>query len=81
MGVITYEHDFYMDENEEWRTKSRNLLLSKGYIMIASNISPDKNSPYEDWWINKKYLSIYNKNIITDTDKDSLFAKNYMING
>ena len=80
-GVITYEHDFYMDENEEWRTKSRNLLLSKGYIMIASNISPDKNSPYEDWWINKKYLSIYNKNIITDTDKDSLFAKNYMING
>ena len=80
-GVITYEHDFYMDENEEWRTKSRNLLLSKGYIMIASNISPDKNSPYEDWWVNKKYLSIYNKNIITDTDKDSLFAKNYMING
>ena len=35
--------------------------------MIASNISPDKNSPYEDWWVNKKYLSKFNKNIITDT--------------
>jgi len=80
-GVITYEHDFYIDENEEWRTKSRDLLLSKGYTIIASNISPDKNSPYEDWWINKKYLSKFNKNIITDTDKDSLFAKDYMING
>ena len=80
-GVITYEHDFYMGENEEWRTKSRNLLLSKGYIMVASNISPDENSPYEDWWINKKYHNTLNKNIIIDTNKNSLFAKNYMING
>ena len=40
-----------------------------------------KNSPYEDWWVNKKYLNKFNKNIITDIDKESLFVEDYMING
>ena len=80
-GVITYEHDFYIDKNSEWRIKSRELLLNKGYILIAANISPNKNSPYEDWWVNKKYLNKFNKNIITDIDKESLFVEDYMING
>ena len=80
-GVITYEHDYYTDNNEEWRGKSRALLLSKGYMMIASNISPDRNSPYEDWWINKKYVKDYNKNIIADLDQKVLYAKDYMLNG
>jgi len=80
-GVITYEHDYYTDNNEEWRGKSRALLLSKGYIMMASNISPDRNSPYEDWWINKKYIKDYNKNIIANLDQKVLYAKDYMLNG
>ena len=78
-GVITYEHDYY-DKEDEYREKSRELLLNKGYMLIAGNISPDNNSPYEDWWINKKYIKNYNSNILANIDKEVLFVKDYMLN-
>ena len=52
-GVITYEHDYYNDITGSFRKKSRDYLNSKGYLLIAGNISPHKdNNPFEDWWIN-----------------------------
>ena len=74
-GVITYEHDYYCDTSKSFREKSRELLKSKGYILVAGNISPDKNSPYEDWYINPKYV----KNYTLDVDKRVLFATDYML--
>ena len=49
-------------------------------MLIAGNISPDNNSPYEDWWINKKYIKNYNSNILANIDKEVLFVKDYMLN-
>jgi hypothetical protein len=77
-GVITYEHDFYIDKDETNRKESRKILQEAGYKLIAANISPDTNSPYEDWYINPKYIK---EDIATDIDKEVLFAKDYMING
>lgn len=77
-GVITYEHDFYIDKNEINREESRKILQNAGYKLIAANISPDTNSPYEDWYINPKYVK---ENITINIDKEILFAKDYMING
>jgi hypothetical protein len=77
-GVITYEHDFYIDKNEINREESRKILQNAGYKLIAANISPDTNSPYEDWYINPKYVK---ENITINIDKEVLFAKDYMING
>jgi hypothetical protein len=77
-GVITYEHDFYTDEDETCRKESREILQNAGYVLIAANISPDKNSPYEDWYINPKYVK---GSIIKDNENKILFAKDYMING
>ena len=77
-GVITYEHDFYIDEDETCRKESREILQNAGYTLIAANISPDKNSPYEDWYINPKYVKEYK---LKEIKKEILFAKDYMING
>ena len=77
-GVITYEHDFYIDKDETCRKESREILQNAGYILVASNISPDKNSPYEDWYINPKYVKGYKNE---EKFKKILFAKDYMING
>jgi len=77
-GVITYEHDFYIDMDETCRKESRKILQDAGYVLIAANISPDKNSPYEDWYINPKYVKEYKRKEI---DKKILFAKDYMIDG
>ena len=50
-GVITYEHDHYVDVTKECRRKSREYLKSKGYTLVVSDISPDGESTFEDWWV------------------------------
>ena len=72
-NVITYEHDYYVD-NSKYRSKSREFLKEKNYILIASNISPDNHSPFEDWYVHKNY---YN-NSISNNDQGVLCAKDYV---
>ena len=50
-AVITFEHDYYFEENSDVRRKSRKYLESHGYELIASNIALDNHNPYEDWWV------------------------------
>jgi hypothetical protein len=49
--VITFEHDYYADASRKFRTLSRKFLKSQGYLLVVSNISPNENSPFEDWWV------------------------------
>ena len=50
-AVITYEHDFFVDMTETYRTKSRNYLKMMGYELVVSNASQNENTPFEDWWV------------------------------
>lgn len=50
-SIITYEHDFYADETETFKEKSRKYLKSKGYELLISNVSPNDWKDYEDWWV------------------------------
>lgn len=50
-AVITYEHDYYCDETKSYRDLSRDYLSSKGYVLVAPNMSPDDHRSYEDWWV------------------------------
>lgn len=54
--VITFEHDYYADEHKKYRGMSRQHLYSKGYVLIAGNVSPDGKCPFEDWWVNPDYI-------------------------
>ena len=56
-GVITFEHDHYVDPTRKIRNKSRNLLESHGYILAVGNVSPDENSPFEDWWVHPQVIT------------------------
>lgn len=49
--VITYEHDYYADFTRTYRDKSREFLKSKGYVMVANDLSPDGVNTFEDWWV------------------------------
>ena len=49
--VITYEHDFYIDDTKSYKEKSRELLKSKGYVLVVDEVSPDGKSSFEDWWV------------------------------
>jgi hypothetical protein len=56
-AVITYEHDYYVDVTRSYREKSREFLKSKGYILIANDISPEGTSNFEDWWVHPDLVS------------------------
>lgn len=50
-AVITFEHDNFCDDNKEIKERSRKYLQSLGYVMVVNNISEDRYSDYEDWWV------------------------------
>ena len=56
-ATITYEHDYYADETKSYRDKSRKYLQEQGYELVVTNISADKNSSYEDWWVHPDLVS------------------------
>jgi hypothetical protein len=62
--IMTFEHDFYAGGNES-KTKSYDILSSKGYIRLCDDVKApngslglwDDTNYFEDWWINPKYFS------------------------
>ena len=79
-AVITFEHDYYHDQDSGIREKSRKYLESFGYKMIVNDIAPDKFSNYEDWWVHPDLVDerIINKMInLSDITKR---CDDYMLN-
>jgi tetratricopeptide (TPR) repeat protein len=72
-GVITYEHDYYIDITRSYRDKSRQYLSRLGYKLAVANVSPNENCPFEDWWIHPNLVDINKiyKLICTDIDEIS----------
>ena len=54
--VITMEHDSYQGFDESEKIPQRKFLKEKGYLLLCSDIYLTKGNPFEDWWINPKYL-------------------------
>jgi len=77
--VITYEHDHYADETSSYRDKLRKYLESKGYKLVVSNISPDDNSPFEDWWVHPDLVDLDTINKLSSIDEETKNAEVYML--
>lgn len=54
--VITYEHDSYIDSTFSFKEKSRKYLISKGYLLVANDISPNEFATFEDWWVHPQLV-------------------------
>lgn len=72
-AVITYEHDYHVDETKQFRSKSRILLKSKGYELVVSDIAPNDTDTFEDWWV---YPSLVNRNNVKLLKNTSSSIKN-----
>jgi hypothetical protein len=77
-GVITYEHDHYTDVSGSYRKKSRDFLLSRGYVLVASNIAPNETSCYEDWYVHPKHVKEEIIKIMLAADDSIKNAEKYM---
>jgi hypothetical protein len=71
-AVITYEHDYYIDISKSYRNKSREYLNSLGYKLIVPNVSPDENSPFEDWWVYPELISAERIQKLECLDKEKI---------
>jgi tetratricopeptide (TPR) repeat protein len=79
--VITYEHDYYADMTRKFRDMSRAYLESKGYVLVANDLSPDGICTFEDWWVHPELVSphiLEKMRDVTDSVKD---ATDYMFSG
>lgn len=78
-GVITFEHDHYAEPSGGYREKARNYLKEHGYVLFASNISPDDNRPYEDWFVHPEVIDINEFVHLMKTDDTTKNAEKYML--
>ena len=85
-NVITYETDFYdhtfsKEKSLENREKSREILKSKGYFLLAGNVcNLSKNDPFEDWYIDPEVIP---SNVITGFTPNEEFndvSENILLN-
>lgn len=77
-AVITYEHDHYLDRTKSYRTKSREFLLSKGYELVVSDVSPEGGSSFEDWYVHPDLVDRSIIDIMKDTTNQVKNIDDYM---
>ena len=78
-AVITYEHDYYADVTRKYRGLSREYLTSKGYELVVTNISPNDNCPYEDWWVHPDLVERDMIEKLKSVDDSTKNAEKYML--
>jgi hypothetical protein len=57
---MTIEHDIYSGDFFETRKKSREILESRGYILLFPDVSvwwENKYQPFEDWYVHPNFAS------------------------
>jgi len=79
--VITYEHDYYADVTRSFREKSREYLKSKGYMLVANDISPDGVCNFEDWWVHPDLVNPDASAKMIDITEGAKDATTYMLSG
>jgi hypothetical protein len=77
-SVITFEHDHYAQPHTNVREKARAFLKSYGYVLVASNISPDDFRPYEDWFVHPDLVDADIIKKLTVKGDDTKKAEKYM---
>ena len=78
-GAITFEHDYFADEEKKYRELSRKYLKSYGYVCVAGDIAPDEHRSYEDWWVHPNLIDADIIEQLTTEYKGTKKAKDYML--
>lgn len=78
-AVITYEHDHYAEPDQPFRLQSREYLQEQGYELVVSDISADKNSSYEDWYVHPDLVDREIIDKLKNLDTRTKKAEDYML--
>jgi hypothetical protein len=69
-ATVTFEHDIYVTNYNDTRSRSREIFLNRGYIRVFSDIASGGN-PYEDWYVHPQLVDMtyVEKIILLNKDK------------
>lgn len=80
--IITIEHDSHLGDDyvQNEKIPQRELLNKMGYVLVCGDVSHKDypNDYYEDWWVNKKYVTekTYFSWLSNKEDFGKIFKKN-----
>jgi len=72
--VITIEHDVYRGYREAEQIPQREFLSKAGYVLLCSDVRLS-NNPFEDWWVNPKYVENYDHLFSNDLEYSEILKK------
>lgn len=78
-AVITYEHDYYAEPDQPYRMQSRDYLQDQGYELVVTDLSADKNSSYEDWWVHPDLVDREIIDKLKNLTQETKKAEDYML--
>jgi len=78
-SVITYEHDYYIDDSKSYKYESRKYLESKGYELVLSNVAVNGWKDYEDWWVHPDLVNRKIIDYIKDTSDKVKIPEEYLL--
>jgi hypothetical protein len=79
-AVVTYEHDYYLDETKSFKELSRKYLNDLGYITVVGDVAPDDWRDYEDWWVHPDLIDEDTINKVKKTSSKTISAEKIMLN-
>lgn len=65
-NVITFEHDFYVDNEKKYKDLSRKFLQNLGYVLVVPDVAIGRSFSYEDWWVHQNIYETMNKELMSD---------------
>jgi len=78
-SVITYETEAYYS-NPAITIESRNILKSYGYELLVGNVCNHGNDPFEDWYINPKFIDFNTRCKLKNSENSNLTPDKILLN-
>ena len=67
-ATVTFEHDIYRGNYFDTRENSRNIFLSRGYILVFPDVRNGIN-PFEDWYVHPDLVDMNYINHLKNKNK------------
>lgn len=77
--IITFEHDYCHDRNDEVRLESRRILLDRGYDLVFPDIHNKlPKYVYEDWYVHPELVNMEYINNLKSNNQDNYITNQFL---
>ena len=79
-AVITFEHDFAYDRDNEVRIQSRHILMDRGYDLVFPDIHNEEPKwVYEDWYVHPELVDMEYIKYLKSNNQDNYITNPFLV--